>query len=141
MDAATAWLKGIHIATMLVWCAGLFYLPSLFAAHARAADEQGFHRLRAMTQFSYIAVASPAAILAVISGSALIYLTGQHGGWLALKLTVVGLMVAFHVYCGRVLADLRVRPVERRAGSMSALVIVPTILVPLVLWLVMGKPV
>ncbi len=141
MDLATAWLKAIHIAAMLVWSAALVYLPSLLAAHPATSDKTAFYRLRATIRIVYIGIASPAAIIAIISGSALIPVALAHGGWLALKLTVVALMAVFHVYCGSLVAAFRYFPVRRSPVLLHTLVVVPAILIPLVFYLVLGKPV
>ena len=42
------WLKALHIAFMVTWFAGLFYLPRLFIYHAEAADEPGRRRFTVM---------------------------------------------------------------------------------------------
>lgn len=141
MDAATAWLKAVHIIALLAWSATLFYLPSLLAAHPGITERTRFYRLRAMTRTVYIGIASPAAIVSIVSGSALIVVANAHGGWLALKLTAVALMVAYHIYCGALVAAFRERPVERRPAALHALIVVPAVLVPVVFYLVLGKPV
>jgi putative membrane protein len=136
------WLKALHISALVIWCAGLFYLPGLFMLHPRTRDHADYHRLRIMTRYSFIMVISPAAVIAIISGTLLVYVRGLQGDWLAAKLVVVTLMVFFHLYCGGVLAKLR----DPKVGSMRrpllhlATVIVPAILIPLVLWLVLAKP-
>lgn len=135
-----AWLKALHIATLLVWCAGLFYLPALFAAHPRTPAGPELRRLRAMTRFTFVAVASPAAVLAILSGTALVQVAQAEGAWMALKLGAVSLMVFFHLYCGRVLGLLGQAPTGRPAGAHLALLLPPSLLVPAVLWLVLGKP-
>jgi protoporphyrinogen IX oxidase len=141
MDGITAWLKAFHIAAMLIWCASLFYLPGLLAAHVQPRSQTAFHRLRAMTRIVFLGIASPAAIIAIVTGTVLIEVASAHGGWLALKLTAVGLMAAFHVYCGALVRAFRVPPLARSAASLYALVGVPGLLVPVVFWLVLGKPV
>jgi protoporphyrinogen IX oxidase len=103
--------------------------------------QTAFYRLRAMTRIVFIGIASPAAIIAIISGSALVVVAAAHGGWLALKLTAVALMVMFHVYCGSLVAAFRLFPVKRNPTLLHALVIVPTVLVPVVFYLVLAKPV
>ncbi|HEX2256573.1 MAG TPA: CopD family protein [Afifellaceae bacterium] len=140
MEAATAWLKIVHFATLLVWAGSLFYLPALMAAHARTADTPAFMRLRHMTRFTFLAVASPAAILAIISGSLLIVVADVHGGWLVLKLAVVALMAAFHTFCGSIVAEMREPPVRRSPAALAWLVGVPALLVPATFYLVLGKP-
>ena len=34
------WIKALHIAFMVTWFAGLFYLPRLFVYHAMTTDER-----------------------------------------------------------------------------------------------------
>jgi len=135
-----AYLKALHISTLLIWCAGLFYLPGLFAAHPQVANGRDFRRLRVMTRFSFVAVVSPAAVIAVVSGTALVFAAQVQGDWMAVKLGVVSLMVFFHLYCGRLLAKLGATPATRPAGAHLLLLLVPLILIPLVFWLVLGKP-
>jgi len=136
-----AWLKALHIVTLLVWCAGLFYLPGLFAAHPRTPIGPEFRRLRAITRFTFVVIASPAAVLAILSGTALVYATGVEGAWMVLKLGAVTLMVLFHLYCGRVLGLLGHSPASRSPAAHLALLLPPALLIPAVLWLVLGKPV
>lgn len=140
MEAATAWLKAAHFATLLVWAGSLFYLPALLAAHPRTAAGPPFVRLRHMARFTYLAVASPAAILAIISGSLLVVVADAHGGWLVLKLAVVALMAAFHILCGHLVAAMREHPVSHGPAALASLVVIPALLVPATFYLVLGKP-
>ena len=41
MSGYYLWLKALHVAFMVTWFVGLFYLPRLFIYHAEAADETG----------------------------------------------------------------------------------------------------
>jgi putative membrane protein len=142
MELTVAWIKGIHVAALVVWGAGLLYLPGLFATHcdARHEDVRSFHRLRAMTRLTFIGVTSPAAVLAVLSGSALVGLRDISGGWLPLKLTAVTGIVAYHAYCGYLLARLREEH-SYRPRALLSLMLVPAALISTVLWLVLAKPI
>lgn len=141
MDVAAAWVKIIHIITLVTWTAGLFYLPALFAAHPGTQDRDSYYRLRAITRSVYVGIVSPAAVIAIVSGSALILVANAHGGWLALKLTAVGLMAAYHAFCGYLLSEIRNDPASYRPSRLLSLTAVPLVLVPIVLWLVLAKPV
>ncbi len=134
-----AWLKIAHIATLSIWVGGLFYLPGVFAIHSTTTESVAFRRLRALTRFTYVAVIGPAAILAIVTGSALIPFAPM-GPWLPLKLTAVAAMVAFHVYCGYLLAHLGGAPGKGRPGLLLSLAAAPSILAPAVLYLVLAKP-
>ena len=39
MIAYYVWFKALHVAFMVTWFAGLFYLPRLFIYHAEATDD------------------------------------------------------------------------------------------------------
>jgi protoporphyrinogen IX oxidase len=134
------WLKAIHIAALLVWCAGLLYLPALFAVHPRTPDPSRFWRLRTVTRFTYVAVASPAAVIAIGTGIALIFISPALGGWLILKLNVILLMMLYHMYCGWMIGRLWVQRVVRRPGLHAAGMAVPLLTIPTVFWLVLHKP-
>jgi protoporphyrinogen IX oxidase len=140
MDGGIAWLKIAHVSALSVWVAGLFYLPPLFAVHCAKEKLTDFHRLRALTRVVYLGLASPAAIIAILTGTALIYLADAHGGWLVLKLGFVSIMTIFHVYCGSLLVDMREQESARRPAAMYALLAVPVLAVPAVLYLVLAKP-
>lgn len=141
MAAVVIWLKVVHISALVFWMAALLYLPALLAAHPGTHERRSFHRLRGKTRVLYLGIASPAAILAIVSGSALIEAAGAHGGWLVLKLAAVALMVTFHVYLGSLLTVLRERPVERRPWALASLAGVPAVLITAVLYLVIAKPI
>lgn len=135
-----ALLKAVHIAALLVWCAGLFYLPVLFAEHPRKRDRSRYHRLRIMTRFTYIVVTSPAAVIAVASGILLIFLSESLGNWLVVKLSAVSLMSLYHLYCGWMIARLHERRVVGAPGFHLAGMLLPACLVPAIFWLALQKP-
>lgn len=135
------WLKAIHISALIVWCAGLLSLPGLLARHKHARSDHAFRRLRGMTRFSYIVIASPAAVIAIASGMGLIAFTDISGGWFPLKLSAVAMMAVFHVYCGHLRRVLNEAPDALSGRFYRILPVVPLLLIPYVLWLVLAKPI
>lgn len=134
------WIKFAHLSALLAWCATLFALPVLLALYPQTVGGVDRRNLRAATRFTYIAVASPAAVIAVVSGTALIHPTASYGGWLLAKLTLVTAMVFFHAACGKLMLhqhDRRQRGGRRWQGWLA---LVPSALVPVVLWLVLAQP-
>ena len=99
------WIKALHIIFMVTWFAGLFYLPRLFVYHAMAEDAPGRERFKAMERKLYRGIMAPSAVLTIVFGAWLWLGYGITGGWLHVKLGVVALLIAYHVYCGRLLAD------------------------------------
>ena len=101
------WLKSFHIVFMVTWFAGLFYLPRLFVYHAMSDDEAGSARFKVMERKLYYGIMAPGAALTVASGLTLWLYYGIGGGWLHAKLALVALLIAYHLWCGRLLAEFR----------------------------------
>ena len=102
-------VKTLHIVFMVTWFAGLFYLPRLFVYHALASadDRIGIERFKTMERKLYVGIMTPAAVLTIVFGLLLWLGYGITGGWLHAKLALVAVLVAFHIYLGRLLRDFR----------------------------------
>ena len=102
-------VKSLHIIFMVTWFAGLFYLPRLFVYHAMAApdDRIGIERFIVMERKLYFGIMTPGAVLTIVFGCWLWLGYGITGGWLHAKLALVVLLVAFHFYLGKLMADFR----------------------------------
>ena len=100
-----AWLKAVHILALMVWCAGLLALPGLFVHRSRLSDPAAaeLHRL---TRTLFIRVASPAAFVAVVAGTGLLFLREVFTTWMMLKLVVVGVLVVIHIRSGHLILNL-----------------------------------
>lgn len=109
------WLKALHIIFVVTWFAGLFYLPRLFVYHADAADRVSIERFKVMERRLF-AIMSIGAILAVIFGLTMIVSAPAYLklGWLHAKLTLVALLIAYHLWCWKLLRDFAA---ERNAHS------------------------
>jgi putative membrane protein len=102
-------LKSLHIVFMVTWFAGLFYLPRLFVYHAMTSpdDRVGIERFKVMEGRLYRGIMTPAAVLTVAFGAWMWLGYGVTGGWLQVKLALVAVLIAFHVYLGKLAADFR----------------------------------
>jgi protoporphyrinogen IX oxidase len=105
----TTFLKFVHLATIAIWSGGLIVLPFLFWQRRGLAGPD-LDRLHRMTRFVYVALTSPAAFIAIGSGTALIFLQATFREWFTLKMLLVGVMVMLHVLAG--LAAMRRRPIR-----------------------------
>ncbi|HEX8874160.1 MAG TPA: protoporphyrinogen oxidase HemJ [Nitrosospira sp.] len=101
------WVKSFHIIFVVAWFAGLFYLPRLFVYHAMTTDLPGIERFKIMERKLYYGIMTPSAILAVVFGLWLWLGYGISGGWLHVKLALVLILIAYHLYCGRLFADFK----------------------------------
>ncbi len=84
---------------------------------------------------------SPAAVIAVFSGTVLVFLAASLGGWMVLKLFAVTGMVMLHVYLGRLMGLLLENPQLRRPAAHLMLLVPSLVLIVLVITLVTWKPV
>jgi len=105
------WVKAFHIVFMVTWFAGLFYLPRLFVYHAMCEDAPGRERFKIMERKLYFGIMTPGAVLTVVFGLWMLfdYALAQYAGglWLHVKLLLVVLLIAYHVYCGKLLAAFK----------------------------------
>ena len=101
------WVKSLHIAFMVTWFAGLFYLPRLFVYHAMADDAAGIERFKIMERKLYYGIMTPGAVLTIGFGLWLWMGWGFAGGWLLAKLALVLVLVGYHIWCGMLLAAFR----------------------------------
>ena len=95
-------LKAFHIVFVVSWFAGLFYLPRLFVNHAMVEDTATRERLTMMEMKLYRFM-TPLGILAVGLGLWLWFGYGFAGGWLHAKTLLVVFLIAYHLYCGRLM--------------------------------------
>jgi putative membrane protein len=96
---------------MVTWFAGLFYLPRLFVYHALSSDVVSIERFKIMEGKLYFGIMTPGMVLTLLFGVWMLldYAWDVFGssGWLHLKLTLVLLLVAYHILCGKWLMDFK----------------------------------
>jgi protoporphyrinogen IX oxidase len=101
------WVKSLHIIFMVTWFAGLFYLPRLFVYHSKAEDAISIERFKLMERKLYFGIMTPGAALTIVFGLWLWLGYGITGGWLYAKLALVALLIAHHLWLGKLMADFK----------------------------------
>ncbi len=104
------WVKAFHIIFMVNWFAGLFYLPRLFVYHAEAYDEISRARFKVMERKLFWGITTPGGVLTIVFGLWLIHYLGAEvlsTLWMQIKLALVALLVMYHVWCGKLVADFK----------------------------------
>ena len=103
------WIKAFHIIFVVTWFAGLFYLPRLYVYHSMATDATSIERFKIMERKLFYGIMTPSAVLAVILGLTLFigYGIGMKSGWMHAKLTLVLILIAHHVYLGKLMIDFK----------------------------------
>lgn len=100
------WVKAFHIMAVITWFAGIFYLPRLFVYHAAADDQISKDRFKIMERKLYKGIMWPSMVVVIVLGLWLISFNANYylsSGWMHAKLFLVALLVAYHLYCGRLI--------------------------------------
>ncbi|WP_279483465.1 CopD family protein [Aureimonas sp. SK2] len=134
------WTKSLHIAALVVWSAGLLVLPVLMTQREALGHGRDLDRLHSFTRFAYIVVISPAAFVAVGSGTALILLREVFTPWFAVKLLLVGVLVAVHVRLGLLVLAVFKEEGHFRLWRVLLATVVISALLSGILWVVLAKP-
>ncbi len=132
------WVKAFHIIFVITWFAGLFYLPRLFVYHSLTEDEAGQARFVVMERRLY-RFTTPSAVLAVSLGLWLWLGFGFHGLWIDIKVALVTLLVAYHIYLGRLCRELSTG--HKRSSTFYRVINeVPVLILIAIVILVVVKP-
>jgi protoporphyrinogen IX oxidase len=138
------WVLVLHIMAVLFWAAGLLYLPLLLAAAGAGTGRAMLARLPehhdSVGRFVFTHIATPAALLAIITGTAVFLIDRTVEFWLIVKLTVVTALVLAHVVAGLLVLRVEGADADPRRGGFWALAGVLALLMVTIVWLVLAKP-
>ena len=101
-------LKSLHVIFMVTWFAGLFYLPRLFIYHRAADDRISLERFVVMERRLF-AIMTLGAIVTLLFGLALLYVNPGvwRAGWFHVKLVLLAALTGYHLYCLKLMRELR----------------------------------
>ena len=137
--------KSLHLISVISWMAGLLYLPRIFVYHAQNNSEpiiSGVFKVMEKKLFFYIM--TPAMILSWLFGLLLIHEIGfeQLGQiWMILKLVFVVLLTIYHFYLGSILNQFKLNLNEHSHKFFRYINEIPTILLILIIFVVIFKPI
>ena len=140
MMLAIAIVKGLHIAGIVLWSAGLIALPLLLAQHDSEHGQREYQRVRRFTHYGYTRLLTPAATIAVAAGTALLFLRSVFVPWMFGKLVLVGALVVLHAWIGNLVVRMGEHNNERQPSPATPLVIAGLVLMLGILMLVLAKP-
>ena len=105
------WVKALHIVFVTSWFAGLFYLPRIYVNLAMVPPGSIAERERLLLMAHKLyrfmtLLALPALALGMWLWLVVGIGRGPGNGWLHAKLLLVLLLIAYHAWCGRLLAQL-----------------------------------
>ena len=136
--------KSLHLISVISWMAGLLYLPRIFVYHAENNnDKKTSDVFKIMEKKLYFYIMTPAMILSWIFGLLLIHSIGfQQLGqtWMILKVIFVVLLSLYHFYLGKILNQFRTEQNSHSHKFFRLINEIPTILLILIVFVVVFKP-
>ncbi|MFM7221543.1 MAG: protoporphyrinogen oxidase HemJ [Nodosilinea sp.] len=141
------WLKSFHIIGVVVWFAGLFYLVRLFIYHVEAEAEPEpaqtilKRQYEVMERRLYNIITTPGLVVTVAMAIALLVTMPDYlkNGWMHIKLALVGVLLAYHIYCGRLMGQLQRGECQWSSQQLRVLNEAPTLLLVVIVMLVVFK--
>jgi len=137
--------KSLHLISVISWMAGLLYLPRIFVYHVENLKDKNTSLIfKTMEKKLYFYIMTPAMILTWIFGLILISSLGPEifsAIWIKLKLLLVILLTSYHFYLSKLLGDFKVDRNNKTSKFFRIINEVPTILLILIVFIVVFKPI
>ena len=137
--------KSLHLIAVISWMAGLLYLPRIFVYHAENNLEIKVSEIfKVMEKKLFYYIMTPAMILSWLFGLLLIHEIGfQNLGqiWMKLKLIFVIVLTIYHFYLGRILNQFKLDLNKHSHKFYRLINEIPTILLILIVFVVIFKPI
>lgn len=136
------WVKAFHLISVVVWFAGLFYLPRLFVYHSATEDESMKENYAIMERRLYRIIMNNAVMAVFVFGFILIWLNPAvaYGGWFQIKLVLVFALLAYHILCGRMLRSFAAGTNKQSTLFYRIFNEVPTVFLIAIVILAVVKP-
>ena len=138
-------LKALHLIAVISWMAGLLYLPRIFVYHVENKNDQNTSNIfKVMERKLYFYIMMPAMILSWILGLLLIGSIGFDqlaSKWLQIKLILVFILTIYHLFLGDCLKKFSIDKNTYSSKFYRIFNEVPTILLILIVFIVIFKPI
>ena len=136
--------KSLHLIAVISWMAGLLYLPRIFVYHSENSNEIVVSVFKTMERKLFYYIMMPAMFLSWLFGLILISLIGfENLGnlWLQLKFVFVILLTIYHFYLGSLLNKFSLDQNQKTSKFYRYINEIPTILLILIIFIVIFKPI
>ena len=136
--------KSLHLIAVISWMAGLLYLPRIFVYDSENSNEVVTTVFKTMERKLYNYIMTPAMILSWLFGLLLIHEIGFQqlaSLWLQFKLILVSLLTIYHFYLGSLLNKFKLNQNRKTSKFYRYINEVPTLLLILIVFIVIFKPI
>ena len=135
--------KSLHLIAVVSWMAGLLYLPRIFVYHSEADHESQKTVFKIMERKLYNYIMMPAMLLSWLFGILLIHSLGFSifsELWMQLKTALVVILTVYHFLLGKYLREFAIDNNTKPSKYFRIINEVPTIILIVVVFLVIFKP-
>jgi len=137
--------KSLHLIAVVSWMVGLLYLPRIFVYHVENLEKkEAIEIFETMERRLYFYIMRPAMIVTWLFGLILIYINGLNifsELWLHIKLVLVIFLTIYHEYLGICLKSLKLKTNTKSSKFFRIINEVPTIILILIIFIVIFKPI
>ena len=136
--------KSLHLISVISWMAGLLYLPRIFVYHSENNNEIITTVFKTMERKLFYYIMTPAMILSWLFGLLLIHEIGfvqLSSLWLQLKLILVLILTGYHFYLGVLLNKFKLNQNQKSSKFYRYINEIPTLLLILIVFIVIFKPI
>ena len=136
--------KALHLIAIISWMAGLLYLPRIFVYHAETKNDDVKNTFKIMERRLFVYIMNPAMILSWLFGLILIHSIGIQSFsefWLIAKIVLVILLTFYHFFLFNCLNNFSLDRNERSSKFFRVINEVPTVLLIVIIFLVVFKPI
>ena len=138
-------LKALHLIAVISWLAGLLYLPRIFVYHEENKQDHNIsNTFKIMEKKLYYYIMMPAMIISWLFGLLLIFNIGLDQfafKWLQIKLILVLILTFYHFFLGFCLRRFSFDNNTYSSKFYRIFNEVPTILLILIVFIVVFKPI
>ena len=135
--------KSLHLVAVISWMAGLLYLPRIFVYHSEASHESQKDVFKTMERKLYNYIMMPAMLLSWLFGVLLIHSLGFAVFtelWMQIKTVLVIILTYYHFLLGKYLSDFAIDSNKKTSRFFRIINEVPTIILIVVVFVVVFKP-
>ena len=136
--------KSLHLIAVISWMAGLLYLPRIFVYHAEKNSEKNTSEtFKIMERRLMYYIMTPAMILSWFFGIFLILINEISitlNLWVQTKLFLVVLLTIYHLFLGYYLRKFALDQNKKSAKFFRIINEIPTILLILIIFIIIYKP-
>ena len=135
--------KSLHLIAVISWMAGLLYLPRIFVYHAEASHDSQKSVFKIMERKLYNYIMMPAMLLSWLFGLLLIHSLGFgifSELWMQIKSILIIILTYYHLLLGKYLNELADNKCSKTSKFFRVVNEIPTIILIVVVFLVVFKP-